>query len=143
MIRSLAALVVAGVLLSGCGTVTSAQATATWLRQSGYYANVKVLAADAGKAANALRSPSTSSVNLHTLCGVLFNDAGNLEQSLPSPDDQATVLLDRATSRFAHGASTCYSAHANPTNRTTALTLLGEGAASLAEATARLKTAAP
>ena len=143
MIRSLAALAFAGVLLAGCGTITSTQATASWLRQSGYYANVQVLAADAHKSASALRSSSTSSVNLHTLCGVLFSDAGNMEQSLPTPDDQATKLLDRATSEFAHAASTCYSAHANATHRAQALTLLGEGAASLAEATARLRTAAP
>ena len=143
MIRALAGLVLAGVLLGACGTVSSAQATATWLHQSGYYANVKVLASDAQKSAHALRSASTSSVNLHTLCGVLFNDAGNMEQSLPSPDDQATTLLDRATSSLAHGASTCYSAHSSALLRAKALALLNEGAASLAEATARLRTAAP
>jgi hypothetical protein len=143
VIRALVGLVLAGVLLGACGTITSAQATATWLHQSGYYANVKVLARDARKSAYALRSPSTSSVNLHTLCGVLFNDAGNMEQSLPSPDDQATILLDRATSLFAHGASTCYSAHANALVRAKALAMLDEGSATLAEATARLRTAAP
>ena len=143
MIRPLVVLALAGVLLAGCGTVTSTQATASWLHQSDYYANVKVLAADAHKSANALRNAATSSVDLHTLCGVLFNDAGNMEQSLPTPDDQATKLLDRATSLFAHAASTCYSANANALDRASALTLLGEGAASLAEATARLRTAAP
>jgi len=82
-------------------------------------------------------------VNLHTLCGVLFSDAGNMEQSLPTPDDQATKLLDRATSQFAHAASTCYSSYANASDRAKALALLSDGGASLAEATARLRTAAP
>lgn len=142
MIRRLVPLVVAGLLLSGCGSISAAQAMASWTTQSNYVTNAATLLSDVRHAANALRVASTPKVDLHTLCAVLFSDAGHMEQSLPTPDNQATDLLNRATADFAQGATTCYDASHDAVVRARALALLVSGASALSEASVRVTTAA-
>ncbi len=141
MIRRVVGLVVAGLVLSACGSISAGRAMASWVTQSNYTVNSKTLLTDVRHSARALRSPATSGLELHTVCAVLFSDAGHMEQSLPTPDMQATNLLNRATADFAHGASTCYGAARRSVDRAGALGLLVRGAASLSEASARVAVA--
>ncbi len=141
MIRRVAVLLAAALLLSACGTISAAQAMASWLQQSNYFVNSQTLLADVERAANILRSSTSSSVDLHTVCAVLFTDDGHAEQALPTPDVQATTLLNRAYADFAKGANKCYEARQSASARANALALLVRGVATLSEASARASTA--
>ena len=141
MIRWLAALLSAGLLLGACGSISAGQATSSWAHQSNFFVNSKTLLADVGHAATALAEPSSSNVALHTICAVLFTDDGHAEQALPTPDVQATTLLNRAYADFANGANRCYEARQNPGARARARVLLVQGVATFSEATARVSTA--
>jgi len=48
-----------------------------------------------------LRNHSLTSNDLHTFCNVLYVDDGSMQSSLPTPDRQATNLLDEAYRDFA------------------------------------------
>ena len=84
---------------------------------------------------------SLSSNDLHTFCNVLFVDDGSMQSSLPTPDHQATSLLDKAYRDFATAAVECYSAIAVPGDRARSLAELSNGAALLSEARARVAAA--
>jgi uncharacterized protein YceK len=141
VIRRVAVLLAAALLIGGCGTISAAQAMASWVKQSNYIVNSKTLLADVEHAANALRSTTSSNVELHTVCAVLFTDDGHAEQALPTPDAQATALLNRAYADFANGANQCYEARQSARARASALALLVRGVATLSEASARVSTA--
>ncbi len=137
MIRGLAALLVAGLLLSSCGSVSPATAMRSWVAQSGFRANTKVLVRDAAHSATALRAASTAQLELHTVCGVLLFDTQTSNASLPTPDTQATRLLSRAYTDLGAGANECYRAMSE-SDRTIALASLAKGGAALAEGSARV-----
>jgi hypothetical protein len=82
-----------------------------------------------------------SSNDLHTFCNVLYVDDGSMQSSLPTPDAQATALLDKAYRDFASAAVDCYSALAVPGDRAKALATLNDGAALFSEARARVTAA--
>jgi hypothetical protein len=134
VIRRVAVLLAAALLLSACGTISAAQAMASWVKQSSYFVNSKTLLADVERSANTLRSTTSSSVDLHT-------DDGHAEQALPAPDVQATTLLNQAYADFAKGANKCYEARQSAGARAGALALLVRGVATLSEASARASTA--
>jgi hypothetical protein len=142
VIRTLGVLLTAGLLLSACGSISGASAMTSWVVQSGYVSNAKALAKDAAQSANALRSPSTSTAGLHTVCGVMDYDAESLNASLPTPDTQSTNLLAKALNTLGAAANECYDAGSSVSARAKALATDATGVADLAEASARITSAA-
>ncbi len=141
MIRRVAALLAAGVLLCACGSVSPGTAMKGWVKQSGFAKNASALYADVRHSATDLRNRSLTSNDLHTFCNVLFVDDGSMQSSLPTPDSQATALLNKAYRDFARAAVDCYSAIAVAGDRATALATLSDGAALFSEARARVAAA--
>jgi hypothetical protein len=123
VIRRVATLLAAGLLLCACGSVTPGVAMAGWVKQSGFNANARSLFQDAKNSAKDLRNLKLTSNDLRTLCSVLFVDDGSMQSSLPSPDRQATTLLNHAD------------------DRAKALASLSSGAALFSEARARVAAA--
>jgi hypothetical protein len=117
VIRRVATLLAAGMLLCACGSVSASTAMSGWVKQSGFKANAQSLFHDAKNSAKDLRDVALSSNDLHTFCNVLFVDDGSMQSSLPTPDAQATALLDKAYRDFATAAVECYSAIAVPGDR--------------------------
>jgi len=141
MIRGIGLLAIAGLVLAGCGSISSSTAVATWVAQSDYPSAVKILTKDALNSANALKNPSTSSVDLHTVCGVLLVDSETANASLPTPDSRATTLLGDAYDNLGAGANECYVAAGNAAEHAKALASLAKGLGELSEASARLTSA--
>lgn len=136
MIRRIATLLVSGLLLGACGSVSASKAMIDWVTQSGYLATSKAVLVDARNAANDLRNPSTTTAQLHTVCGVLLYEVSQANASLPTPDDQASNLLSGGYGDLGAGANQCYR-----DQRVRALASLAKGAALLSEARARIATA--
>jgi hypothetical protein len=112
-----------------------------WVAQNGFGANDKTLTNDAKHAATALRDPSTSAASLHTVCAVLDLETQQENAALPTPDAQATTLLSKAFDTLGAGATECYGASSDVAKRARALRSLSNGAALLAEASARVAAA--
>ena len=142
MIRRAATLFAAGLLLCACGSVSPGAAMAGWVKQSGFDANARSLFHDVKSSAKDLRDLQLTSNDLHTFCNVLFVDDGSMQSSLPTPDSQATTLLNHAYRDFATAAIQCYSALAVPGDRAKALANLSHGAALFSEARVRVGVAA-
>jgi hypothetical protein len=141
VIRRVVVLLVAGLLLCACGTVSEAKAMTGWVTHSSFRANAKSLFSDVKSSAKDLRNPNLSSNDFHTVCQVLFSDDGSMQSALPTPDAQATKLLNEAYQDFATAAHQCYSAQSSAVSRAKALATLAKGAAVFSEATARVTTA--
>ena len=141
MIRSVGVLLFAGVLLSGCGSITVASALQSWVAQSSLHSSLKILAGDTRHAQESLVNVASSANDLHTVCGVLLVDAESANASLPSPDNQTTSLLSSAYTQLGTGANLCYRAGANETLRARALRALARAGADFSEADARIATA--
>jgi len=141
VIRRVATLLAAGILLAACGSISPSRAMSGWVKQSGFTSNVRSLYQDVKTSAKDLRNRSLTSNDLHTFCNVLFVDDGSMQSSLPTPDRQATALLDRAYRDFATAAVECYSAIAVTGDRAKSLAALSSGAALLSEARARVAAA--
>lgn len=138
MIRRVGLLVVAGLLLSACGTVSAVSAMRTWVTQSNFHSSMQTLTTDVRHSASALRDLTSSSASLHTVCAVLLVDTESANASLPTPDDQSTTLLSKAYTNLGAGANQCYKAGADPTARAAAIASLAKGLGVLAEATVRV-----
>ena len=141
MSRRLAALVVAGLVLAGCGSVSLASAMQTWVTQSGFSTTGSSIVADVRHSATALDNKSMTSSDLHTVCGVLEFELEEANASLPTPDNQATELLSRAYGQFGVGASECYHAASSASLRERALAARAKGMGTLSEAVARVDVA--
>jgi hypothetical protein len=141
VIRRVAALLAAGLLLAACGSISPGRAVTQWVKQSGFTQNVRSLYHDVRNSAQDLRNLTLTSNDLHTFCNVLFVDDGSMQSSLPTPDHQATSLLNHAYRDFARAAVECYSAIAVPDDRARALAALSSGAALLSEGRARVAAA--
>ncbi|MHB1208301.1 MAG: hypothetical protein ACYC1I_01175 [Acidimicrobiales bacterium] len=138
MIRRIGLLVIAGALLSACGTVSAVSAMRTWVDQSNFHTSMKTLTIDVRHSASALRDVTTSSASLHTVCAVLLVDTESANASLPTPDNQSTNLLSKAYTNLGAGANQCYKAGADPALRAAAIASLAKGLSVLAEATVRV-----
>lgn len=138
--KRLVAVALAGLVLAGCGSIKASVAMTSWVANSNFPNAVKTLTTDAAKVANALRNPSSSKAQLHTVCAVLYLDAQQANSSLPSPDDQSTTLLGEAYNHFSSAANSCYDAQ-SLTARPGVLAELAKAGASLSEATARVAVA--
>jgi hypothetical protein len=139
--RRVVVLLVAGLLLCACGTVSEAKAMTGWVTHSSFRANAKSLFSDVKSSAKDLHNAHLSSNDFHTVCQVLYSDDGAMQAALPTPDAQATRLLNKAYLEFATAAHQCYNAQSSATARATALTMLAKGAAVFSEGTARVATA--
>ncbi len=140
MIRRLAVVALAGALLAGCGSIKLSTAMISWAHDNGFLASAKTLSADAAHVATALRSPSSGVNELHTVTGVLLLAAQSAQTQLPTPDDQATQLLNSAYGSLGAAANVGYNAANNPLKRAKALALLAQGLAKLSEGSARVAT---
>jgi hypothetical protein len=141
VIRRVSVLLIAGLLLCACGTVSEAKAMTGWVAHSSFKANATSLFSDVKTSAKDLRNVHLSSNDFHTVCQVLYSDDGAMQAALPSPDAQATKLLNKAYQEFAMAAHQCYNAQSSSEARAKALTSLDHGAALFSEGTARVATA--
>lgn len=128
-------------MLGACGTISSSLALRAWVHQSDFPLAVTSLRTDALHAASVLRQRDATSNELHTVCAILNLETLQANASLPSPDQQATVLLSHAYDSFGAAAVECYDASSSPALRATSLNSLGRAVATLSEATARVATA--
>jgi hypothetical protein len=128
-------------LLCACGTVSEAKAMTGWVAHSSFKANATSLFSDVKTSAMDLRNVHLSSNDFHTVCQVLYSDDGAMQAALPTPDAQATKLLNKAYQEFAMAAHQCYNAQSSSEARAKALTSLDHGAALFSEGTARVATA--
>ncbi|MCU1363766.1 MAG: hypothetical protein JWM55_1594 [Acidimicrobiaceae bacterium] len=131
-------LLLAGLVLSACGTVSIESAMSKWVRQSSYVANNRTLLNDARHSANALRHHSTTDLDLHTVCAVLYLETEQANSALPSPDHQTTAILAKAYNNLGAGANVCYDAAHHAVQRARSLRYLTLGVAQLSEASARV-----
>lgn len=141
MIRALGALLVGGLLLSACGSVSAASGLASWVVQSSYRSSAATLVGDARHSADVLKITNSSNADLHTVCGVLLFDTESANASLPTPDARSTTLLSKAYTNLGAGANECYVASSNVDARAKALQTLTSGLADLSEASARITSA--
>jgi hypothetical protein len=141
VIRRVSVLLIAGLLLCACGTVSEAKAMTGWVAHSSFKANATSLFSDVKTSAMDLRNVHLSSNDFHTVCQVLYSDDGAMQAALPTPDAQATKLLNKAYQEFAMAAHQCYNAQSSSEARAKALTSLDHGAALFSEGTARVATA--
>jgi hypothetical protein len=141
VIRALGALLVGGLLLSACGTISASSALRSWVVQSSYRSSATTLVGDARHAAGVLNIATSSNADLHTVCGVLLVDTESANASLPTPDARATTLLSRAYTNLGVGANECYVASTSVGERAKALASLASGLADLSEGSARLTSA--
>ena len=142
MIRLLALLLVAGLLLSACGSISPSSAMSKWVSESSYKANNHTLLNDARHSAGALNNAAMTNLDLHTVCAVLYLESEEADAALPSPDQQTTTLLGNAYDDLGAGANLCYDASSNVTKRARALSYLTKGVAELSEASARITSVA-
>ncbi len=112
-----------------------------WVTHSSFRANAKSLFGDVKSSAKDLRNTHLSSNDFHTVCQVLYSDDGAMQAALPTPDTQATTLLNKAYQDFATAAHQCYNAQSSSVARSSAITMLAKGAAIFSEGTARVATA--
>jgi hypothetical protein len=131
-------MLVAGILLSACGTVSVATAMSKWVSQSDYLANNHTILNDARHSASALRHAAMTALDLHTVCAVLYLETEQANSALPTPDHQTTTLLGRAYNNLGAGANVCYDAANITAKRARALRYLTLGVAELSEASARV-----
>jgi type II secretory pathway pseudopilin PulG len=141
VIRRITVVLVAGLLLGACGSVSASTAMVSWVSQSNFTKNAKALLSDAQHSATVLRNASSTNADLHTVCGVALYEVESANASLPTPDAQATALLSRAYTDLGAGANQCYRAQRSATARARSLASLAKGAAALSEASARIAVA--
>jgi hypothetical protein len=138
VIRLLAALLLAGLLLSACGSISATKAMTKWVSESSYVSNNHTLLNDARHSDNALHDAAMTNLDLHTVCAVLYLETEEANAALPTPDHQTTTLLGKAYNNLGAGANVCYDAANNVTQRDRALAYLTKGVAQLSEASARI-----
>ena len=141
MIKALGLLLVAGLILSACGSESEAKAMSTWATQSDFASNNKTVISDVRHSATALESPSSGVKLLHAVCDVLDMDVSAANAALPTPDNQSTQLLSKAYTDIDSGAKLCFDAGTNSLQRQRALHYLSKGLAYLSEGTLRVGVA--
>jgi hypothetical protein len=139
--RALGALLVGGLLLGACGSITASSALTSWVVQSSYRSSAATLVSDARHSAEELKISTSSNADLHTVCGVLLMDTESANASLPAPDVRSTTLLSKAYTNLGEGANECYVASSDVDARAKALASLTSGLADLSEASARITSA--
>jgi len=136
-VRRFVALLLAGLVLASCGTQSASTAVASWLRTSNFHVNAAQLRHDAHEAAVGLRTTSTTTKELHTVCAVLSVDTLAANAALPTPDAQLSADLAAAYNALGNGASECYIAGHSRAKRARALAYLITGVGDLAASALR------
>ena len=95
---------------------------------------------DAEHSVKALKIPSESNQDLHTVCAVMYLESDEAGAALPTPDTLATKLLGEAYVSLNAGANVCYDAGADVATRSRAIDDLARGVGELNEAYARIKS---
>jgi outer membrane murein-binding lipoprotein Lpp len=142
VIKGLCLVLVAGLLLSACGSETEAKAMTTWVTQSDFHENNSTVISDVRHSATALEEPSSAVKLLHSVCDVLDMDVSAANAALPTPDDQSTQLLSKAYTNIDDGAKLCFDAGTSEAKRQSALRDLSNGLALLSEGSQRVDVAA-
>ena len=143
MIRRVAVLLCAALLLAACGSITATQALTSWVKQSNFQVNSRSIVTDARHSATALRRTNATSADLHTLCAVLLDEVNQINASLPTPDAQTTALLSKSYTDLGAAANLCYRAGASTSARSRAVAKLTLGVSLLSEGLARVATLSP
>lgn len=138
MIKRIALIAIAGLVLASCGTVSATTAIKKWQSASSYASTHQEILSDARHSATALETSSSSILLLHTVCGVLLLETEQANAALPTPDTTATNLLSTAYDDFGAGANLCYRAGASASKRQAAIAMLQKAASYYAEADARI-----
>ncbi|CAB4873240.1 unannotated protein [freshwater metagenome] len=121
MKRATALVVIAGLLLSGCGTTTTKALTVKWMNKANQDQGYHSLRADISKTVKYLRAPSSTQADLHTLCSVLNLEIHGANDHLPTPDTQATDLLARGYDTLATATTQCDEASTDSKKRAKAI----------------------
>lgn len=127
MKRSVAIIVVCGLVLAGCGTTTTKALTVKWMSEANQDKGYHALHADISKTVKYLRAPSSTQADLHTLCSVLNLEIHGANDHLPTPDTQATELLAQGYDTLATATTQCDEAATNPAKRAAALKNFSQG----------------
>jgi hypothetical protein len=105
--RRVAALVLAGVTLAGCGSISPTDATRQWVTKTGFTAAFRNLHDDLDRTVTYLRRGERDTRELRTLCRIVSLDLHKLNDTLPSPDAQANDLLANGLDRLSRGTARC------------------------------------
>ena len=127
MRRSIALIVVAGLVLGGCGTTTTKALTVKWMNEANQDRGYHALHSDISKTVKYLRAPSSTQAELHTLCSVLNLEIHGANDHLPTPDTQATELLAKGYDTLATATTQCDEAAVNPAKRAAAIENFSKG----------------
>jgi hypothetical protein len=141
MIKRIAVLLLCGVVLSGCGTITLNAAMSNWVKQSNFPSALQTLVHDGKNTLKDLGNPALGVNDLHTVCGVFLTDVESANASLPTPDSQSTNLLSSAYTNLGGAANQCYKAGTDPQLRAAAAALLTKGLATLSAGSIRITVA--
>lgn len=109
--------VVLGVVLAGCAgySGTPRQQVQEWASANSYKANERQVVSDADRLERAQRQGTV--LQLRTVGEGLSSDTGTLYQTLPTPDQELTSELNRASQNFFHAGETCADAPSTHTAR--------------------------
>ncbi len=127
MKRTVAIIVVCGLVLAGCGTTTTKALTVKWMNEANQDKGYHALHADISKTVKYLRATSSTQADLHTLCSVLNLEIHGANDHLPTPDTQATELLAQGYDTLATATTQCDEAATNPAKRAAALKNFSQG----------------
>ena len=108
--RRIGSLILAGIFLAGCGTVSPQVATRRWISTTSFTAAFQNLHDDLDRTVSYLRRPRRDTLELRTLCRVVSLDLHKLNDTLPSPDAQANELLAEGLDRLSRGTALCSAA---------------------------------
>jgi predicted secreted protein len=125
--RSIALIVVAALVLGGCGTTTTKALTVKWMKAANQDRGYHALLTDISKTVKYLRAPSSTQAELHTLCSVLNLEIHGANDYLPTPDTQATELLAKGYDTLATATTQCDEAATNPAKRAAAIENFSKG----------------
>ena len=131
MKRTVAIIVVCGLVLAGCGTTTTKALTVKWMNEANQDKGYHALHADISKTVKYLRATSSTQADLHTLCSVLNLEIHGANDHLPTPDTQATELLAQGYDTLATATTQCDEAATNPAKRAAALKNFSQGVGDL------------
>jgi hypothetical protein len=110
VIRRVAVVVLAGVMLAGCGTISPQAATKKWIETTNFGAAFVNLNDDLDRTVTYLHRSQRDTLELRTLCRVLSLDLHKMNDSLPSPDAQGNSLLAKGLDTLSQGTALCASA---------------------------------
>lgn len=142
MIRRFGVVMLCGLLLAACGTVSADTQVRHWISATGFRSSFHTLRGDTATVSRELRDLRSTAADLHTVCGVLLVDVHFANDLLPSPDKQATNELGAAYLQLSSAATECYNAGNDLVRRAHALRTLQDAYGNLYFGALRVWTAA-